>query len=338
MWPQIFLLALIDAASGVFAAGDASDDRQKVFRKCCLESQSLIRVSESSERYECVDSKGLEKRYSISSESLYVGKSVVTRHGFPTECDEFEVLQIRFAETELLPWDNICYDKLVADIVNGTLISNIPKAVALTCNVSEENIAPLYKLQVNQIRKCCPRGQSFDTEYHECRFDEQQTKKDWLTDKLDSRNGNIYDIEYGLSCKKEEYSVELHEDAFTLSEEGSHLSVADGNGENIAKLLPGEWCMEKEYGGNKLLAQVCTRDCDKFGAFCIRKCCPPGHHFKVRHCGGFASACTPNDDLDTIFNISSYLDPLRENSQNVLGKHCEEFCIINHHQRSSSLA
>lgn len=320
MWPQIFLLAFIDAAASVFAAGDANDNQPKVFRKCCLDSQSLIRVSESSERYECVDSKGLEKRYLISSESLYVGKSVLTKRGFPTECDEFKVLQIRFAETELPPWDNVCYDKVVADIVNGTLISNIPKAVALSCNMSKVDIAPHYKLHINQMRKCCPRGQSFDTEYHECRFDEQQTKRDWLADKLESRNGNIYDVEYGLSCKKDEYPVELYEDAFTLSEEGSNLSVTNGVGDKIAELLPGEWCMEMAYGGSKLVAQVCTRDCGKFDAFCIRKCCPPGHHYKVRHCGSFASACTPNDDLVTKFNISSYLDPLRENNQNLLGK------------------
>ncbi|XP_034825174.1 probable G-protein coupled receptor Mth-like 3 isoform X1 [Maniola hyperantus] len=317
MWPQIFLFAFVNAAVGVSAAGDFSDDQEKVFRKCCLGSQSLIRVNESSGGYKCVNSKSFEKRYRIFSEPLYVGKSVVIKHGLPIECDELEVLQIRVAETELQPWENVCYDKLVAEIVNGSLKSNMPKTVALTCNRNEEKDVSAFKLKINQIRKCCPRGQTFDTEYHECKVNVQQTDKDWLADKLDSNIGDIYDVEYGLSCKMDEYSVELHEDAFLLTEERSNLLVSNGNGEKSG-LMPGEWCMETEYGGHKLLAQVCTRNCNKFNAYCIRKCCPPGQHYKIRHCGTLASYCVPNEDIKGSFNISSYLDPLREYNKNLL--------------------
>ncbi|XP_039764754.1 probable G-protein coupled receptor Mth-like 3 isoform X2 [Pararge aegeria] len=317
MWPHIFLFVFVNIAPRV-AAEDFSDNQTKVFRKCCLSSQSLIGVIEESELYKCVDNKFLEKRYHLTNEPLYVGQSVVIRHGLPTDCDELEVIQIRVAETELQPWDNICYDKLVAEILNGTLKSNIPKTVALTCNRSEETITSDFKLQISQIRKCCPRGQSFDVEYHECRLNFQEVDKDWISNKLDFNTDDIYDIEYGLSCKIDEYAVELDEEAFVLSDEGSNLLVSKTTGEKIGKLTPGEWCMDNVHGGHKLLAQVCTRNCDQFSAFCVRKCCPPGQHYKVRHCGTFASNCIPNEDLKGSFNISSYLDPLREYNKNLL--------------------
>ncbi|XP_023955200.2 probable G-protein coupled receptor Mth-like 3 isoform X2 [Bicyclus anynana] len=319
MRPEIFLFAFVKVAALVYAAGHFSENQTKVFRKCCLRNQSLIRVIEGSEQYECVDSKFLEKTFQITSENFYVDQNVVIRDGLPNGCDELKASQTHNTVIELQPWDNICYDKMVAEIFNGSLKSNIPKTVSLTCNINKTENVRESSLRINQIRKCCPRGKSLDVEYHECRAEhDQKIYRDWWKEKLVSNKDVIYDIEYGLSCKSDEFAVQLHENLFSLSEERSNLLVSNNNGELIEKLMPGEWCMDKAYGEGKLIAQVCTRNCEKFSAYCVRKCCPPGQHYKVRHCGTLASYCIPNEDIKGSFNISSYLDPVREYNEHLL--------------------
>ncbi|CAH2104763.1 unnamed protein product [Euphydryas editha] len=292
-----------------------SDKQKLLFRKCCPKNQSLIKVTEInetfSERYECYDRVSLQKSYGIVSEPLYIRSNIVIENGLPIDCDEFQMVPINIGETEILTWDSNCNDILVAEVVNGTLKQNEPKTVTLACNQSENVIVSEPKLKIHEFRKCCPTGQSFDTKYHECRVNKEQNNKDWLTHQLNLSSGHIYEIQNGLSCKFDEYVVELHEDAFVLSIEGSTLFALSRSGDKDSRLIRGEWCMDQVYGTGRVIAQVCTRNCDTFNAYCVRKCCPAGQHFKLRRCGSFASVCVPNEDQDVYFNISTYLDPLK---------------------------
>ncbi|XP_045459307.1 probable G-protein coupled receptor Mth-like 3 [Melitaea cinxia] len=318
MW-VLFLASIIVIAE---AEDIKISDKQKlIFRKCCPENQSLIKVTEVnetlSELYECHDGVILEEIYGIVSEPLYVRSSVLVKNGLPKDCDELQMVTVSIAETETLPKENICYDMLVAEVVNGTLKQNVPKTVALSCNQSDNVIVSEPKLKIHAFRKCCPRGQSFDTKYHECRLNNKQNNKNWLPHQLDLSSGHIYETDYGLPCKFDEYAVELYESAFILSVEGSTLFALSRSGEKDSRLMRGEWCMDQEHGTRRVIAQVCTRNCDTFSAYCVRKCCPAGQHFKLRRCGSYASVCVPNEDDDARFNISTYLDPLQREYENI---------------------
>ncbi|XP_026487725.1 probable G-protein coupled receptor Mth-like 3 isoform X1 [Vanessa tameamea] len=324
MWSLILVFIIVFAVAGTIGALKISDDQEKlIFRKCCPRSQSLIKVSQAngtlSERYECVDRESLKKSYGIFSEPLYVSSRVVIKNGLPVDCDELQAVQINISETEILPWENDCYDRLVAEIVNGTLKQNVPKTVAVICNRSEVEILTDTKLKIYEFRKCCPRGQRFDTVYHECRdvANFPNSDEDWLVQQLNVSSGQIFEIENGLRCKLDEYAVELRDSAYLLSVEGSTLFALSRSGEKDGRFMPGEWCMDQEYGIDSIIAQVCTRNCDTFSAYCIRKCCPLGQHFKLRRCGSYVSTCVPNEDQEVLFNISTYTQPLQEDYEDL---------------------
>ncbi|OWR44933.1 G-protein coupled receptor Mth2 [Danaus plexippus plexippus] len=314
--PVLLLLsAFFFTATSADFSNDLSDV-DNVFRKCCPRGQNLVKVLDFnetiSEYFECVDRGGSINLFKINSEPLYVSESVKVNHGIPLDCRDLQMTTI-VAGDELVPLADNCYDRLVAEVVNGTLVQSVPKSVVLVCNRSDVSVIPNSHLRIQQVRKCCPRGQKFDVQHHECRISEDAVndiQSPFL--KSDRSKGSIYEISEGLPCKVNEYTVELTEEKFNLSIDGSTLNVFSRDGLNGRTFMPDEWCLEEKYGGKELLAQVCTHNCDSLNAYCVRKCCPPGQHFRPRHCGTLASACVPNDDPDVMYNISSYLDPLKE--------------------------
>ncbi|CAH0726639.1 unnamed protein product, partial [Brenthis ino] len=310
------------AAANVTGVIDVNDQKL-VFRKCCARYQNLVKVSETnkttSEHYICMDSDKLEKNYNVFSNTLYVSSGIVVKEGFPTECSDLQMVQINKTEAEIFSNQDDCYDRLVAEIVDGTLIQSIPNIVAIACNRSDVEIVYDNKLRIHKIHKCCPKGQSYDTEYHQCirKTTVGPDDNDWLA-QLKINFGDIFKIEYDFLCNANESAVELHERAYHLSIEGDTLFALSRNGEKYGRSMSGKWCIDQEYNHQGLVAQVCTQNCDTFSAFCVRKCCPLGQHYKLRKCGTYISTCVPNDDEDVRFNISTYLDPLKKYDKNLL--------------------
>ncbi|XP_050675575.1 probable G-protein coupled receptor Mth-like 3 isoform X2 [Leptidea sinapis] len=288
-----------------------------VFRKCCSRNQSIIKVTEYDlslvERYECVDRDYLFESYNISVTSLLVDKRVEVQHGLPADCDDLQMVQINGPDAELFLWENECYDRLVTEINNGSLKHNIPKTIALSCNKTRDKTNETKSsFKIEQVRKCCPKGQEFDTDHHVCRNSVEEVDEETFLRKFNISGPYIYETEYTLRCKFDEYVVELTEDIFSLQVSNSDLITMNRYNGNVKTLIQGEWCVDQQYDGTQLLAQVCTRNCDDFGAFCVRKCCPPGHHFKLRRCGGLSSVCVRDEDEFVQFNISTYLAPLAD--------------------------
>ncbi|CAG9784418.1 unnamed protein product [Diatraea saccharalis] len=69
------------------------------------------------------------------------------------------------------------------------------------------------------------------------------------------------------------------------------------------------WCVDQDYMSRQLVARVCTMSCSDFGAYCLKKCCHMGNH--VSGCGKVRRACKRNYDDRFLFNLSSYIEPLK---------------------------
>ncbi|KAG7311609.1 hypothetical protein JYU34_002657 [Plutella xylostella] len=306
MWP-LLACALLQLLAGQTTSVIATKNTP-VFPKCCPDGQGLVRETDEflNKSYTCVDHEQVESNYSVVVPPLVIGRSIPVRYGFPENCDDFVITEVT---GDILQGDSDCYDRLALDIINGTLKSSAsPAVVMLTC-AERTGVSGAYP--IHHIRKCCPNGQEYDTEYHMCRNTGDVDGEQRLVQRFDPRGVNVYAIEHGLFCKSEEYAVEVQEGGFSLLVEGSTLHV--GSGGAAPALRRGEWCGEAR--GGRLLARVCTRDCRLYDAFCMRKCCPVGYHYLPRHCATNISDCVPNEDDTTPFNLSSYLDPLTRDSR-----------------------
>ncbi|CAG4968098.1 unnamed protein product [Colias eurytheme] len=314
MWLLILLCVDISAAVWINSDSDNSDH----FRKCCDRNQILKKITEQNltmfEYYECVELGYAKEKYNVSISPLFMNKGVDVQYGMPSDCESFAARTISNPETELYSSENTCYDRLVIEIVNGSFVENIPKTIELSCNKSEDANITRSTLKLNQLRKCCPIGQQFDTEYHVCRESFENYEDDSLFKDLNISEANyIYEVGYGLRCKFDEYALELTENFFSMTVMNSSLLVVNKSDKEEKTFLSGEWCVDRQYNGKGLIAQTCSQDCKGFGAYCLRKCCPQGHHFRVLRCGSFISECVPDQDDSTLFNISTYTDPLRSN-------------------------
>lgn len=294
---------------------------EEYFKKCCLKNQSLVKETifdlVSSERYECVDSESAKNNYNLSSvRHLIIAEDVSIDYGIPQNCDLKQTVQLAEDEIKSTILSD-CYDRLLFENINGTL-KIIPKTVALSCifNETDNNLATQFK--IDHFRKCCPEGQGYDTEHHRCRNIVGDNSEEWLFDRLNIKSNYIYELEDGLACKNDQFSIELTEDLFSLEVDGSTLNVLGNNGGG--RLRHGEWCVDRDFSGPRVVARVCTANCSQFGSYCFRKCCPIGQHYKPFRCGSLKSVCVPSTDEGILLDLSSYLEPLKNDYEDLLGK------------------
>ncbi|XP_063838823.1 probable G-protein coupled receptor Mth-like 3 isoform X2 [Ostrinia nubilalis] len=301
MWRIVFLYICVCAS--------ANNDFP-TFRKCCPEGQNLIKVMNPDvvnleDSYECLDS-AFETVYNITNPkpTLFVSEGVTVEYGMPMECD-FEMIPYD-GNIQLSESSNYCYDRLVVEIINGTVKKVIPKTIALVCNGTELNNESSVK--VINIRKCCPPGQTYDTEFHMCRRGGEGYDERWLIEKLQAFSGVVYEFDDGLQCKSAEYAVELREEKFFVVLLERRLDISNRNREGGGGQSPqGNWCVDREYNSRGLVARVCTEDCSRFDALCVRKCCPVGQHYLPFHCGTLAGRCVPNKDDKVLYDLSDYV-------------------------------
>lgn len=325
MWSLVYVCAIVLATvSEAVGDGDViSDSEWNVFRKCCPKHQSLVKVvAIDDEHFDCMSRKNLETAYNISYSPLVISDNIPLDVGMPMLCDDLK--EIKFdLETELLSSATTCYDRLTAVVINGTLTQYIPQTVALTCTSNDTDEAVNTTLKINNIRKCCPKGQFLDTEYHACRTTEHGSGEKWFIKNINLTNDYIYEVDTGLQCKTDEYAVELKENLFSFSIKGSILNAWSKSDKNKGgEFVRGEWCIDDEYGTGQMISKVCTRNCGSLSAFCIRKCCPEGYHYKVRRCSSLISTCVPNVDEHDFFNSTNYLEPLKSDYKGLTGTTC----------------
>lgn len=299
---------------GAYVCASASGETQ-VFRKCCARDSNLISVSdlENERHFECLDRESVEIKYNISNAPLIVGGGIRVEVGLPDSCEELRVVHLTTPELNGKLFDKIdsCYDRLVLEVLNGSAKPNIPKVVALTCVQNATENIPDTNISIEHIRKCCQNGKSYDSINHLCKKSDLESSEDWVVERLNVSGDFIYAVENGLHCKADEYGVELSEGLYSLEIDGSSLSVLKRSGKGGGLSPQGEWCVDREYGGRGLVARVCTRDCSAYGAYCVRKCCPIGEHFRTRRCGSPVSKCVPSGD-ELPFDIDDYMNPLKD--------------------------
>lgn len=306
MWLLIFIGAYVCASA---------NGETPVFRKCCSRNHSLISVSEyeDEKHFDCLDRESVEITYNISNAPLVISDGVIVEPGMPDSCDGLREVNLTSAELNGQLSDSTyqCYDRLVLEVVNNTKKPNIPKILTLSCIQNETEKLPDTNLTIEHIRKCCPKGQIYDSEFHMCRHSDLESSEEWVVGTLNVSYDFIYAVDNGLHCKADEFGVELSEDLYSLEIEGSSLRVLKKSGEGGGLASQGDWCVDREHGRPGLVARVCTRNCGAYGAYCVRKCCAIGQHFKPRRCDSHVSKCVPNDD-DVPFGIDHYINPLRE--------------------------
>ncbi|KAJ2953558.1 hypothetical protein O0L34_g1159 [Tuta absoluta] len=302
MWLLVFLCVISGAFQRVYSQNDPL-----VFQKCCKLDQSLVKVEKfNSTDFFCVDSDSAKKDYNITQFShLVVFNNVSVHDGIPSNCSLKEVIVLN--EMDLIQITEVCYDKKIAEISNGT-VQNIPQMIALLCNEPENDTRPVHEFK--RFRKCCPEGQAYDTKHHTCRDVLVKSTANILLEWLHVKTHSVYDMDIGLRCKnEEEFAIEITEEDFSISFDGNALDVRGRKGGG--RVLSGDWCLDRDFNRSALVARVCTSDCSKYGAFCLRKCCPLGQHYKPLRCGSFRSICVPDENQDQErFDLSTYLEDL----------------------------
>lgn len=324
MWKLSALCFIISALINVRRT--ATED-QDGFRKCCSQNESLVKTDFS---FECVDSESANQIYNITINDfpqIVLSDNISLNYGFPENCT-LQMVQIN--EVQLTPMaDDVihskCYDKIILEI-NGSEVQIISKIVTLSCvqNNSDTIEAEVREVNVDLLRKCCPPEELYDSVHHVCRPMIEETNKEessakWLLSQLTlNSRGYVYNVETGLNCKSLEYSVELSGNNFALQLEGSVLKVFKDREIKVAR---GDWCVDRDYYDvYNMIARVCTKDCSKYGAYCFRKCCPIGEHYKPYTCNSARSQCTKSVDEDVFLNMSIYFDPLEAQDDNLLGE------------------
>lgn len=319
MWLLIFLCAIV----GAIADGSASAGDYTVFSKCCPKNYSLVKLNNSSsvsaERFECVNSESARNVYNVYQFSaLVVSDGVLVLDGMPdANCEDLRMIQLTDTELDTSSMNDLCYDRLISEITDGTVVRNIPITVALRCFHNDSDKAK-SRLRIDRIRRCCRTGQAYDTEYHTCVDLNAETEDEWLIKQLKLNDSYIYEVVNGLACKNVESAVELTERMFKFEVEGTDLKVVSRKG--VTRFRQGDWCIERDYRGPGLITRVCTQDCSAYDAYCLRKCCPVGEHYKPFNCGSLRSRCVPNDKKTVLFNVSYYTNPLKNDYRGLVGK------------------
>ncbi|CAG9784420.1 unnamed protein product [Diatraea saccharalis] len=295
----------------------ASVGTSKVLRKCCPKNQSLIKVSSldanTPDKYECIDyDRHLSEYKEVSQNSdLVVNRSVIVDDGIPQECNLIAG-ELNVGDFSLFTDRGVCYDRLITEINNGTVTHTATSSITiLKCDGLE--LTSQTELKIQNIRKCCARGQVYDSEYHFCRTD-HEFKEEWLISELKQNTSDIFVIDNELDCLDEEYSVEIKEGVFRFTLIGSVLGIIKENGGDKHNFEWWTWCIDQDYTSRRLVARVCTENCSDFGAYCMRKCCYVGNH--VSGCGN-KRACERNYDDRFLFNLSSYIEPLKRESGDI---------------------
>lgn len=279
------------------------------FRKCCARNESLFKITDFS--FDCVDSE--------SDYEIVISDNIPLNYGFPENCT-MQIVHINEVELKPISDDasySKCSDKIILES-NGSQIQNISKIVTLTCvqNNSETLQPPVSTINVDLLRKCCPPEEAYDSDYHVCRSMKEENTTQWLLQQLSLNSSSyVYNVEIGLNCKSFEYSVELSGKNFALQLEGSVLKVVKDREINVAR---GDWCVDRDYKGYNVIARVCTQDCSPYGAYCFRKCCPIGEHYKPFTCNTAKSKCVKSVEKDVYLNMSIYFDPLEAQDRNLL--------------------
>ncbi|CAG9791456.1 unnamed protein product [Diatraea saccharalis] len=294
----------------------------KVFRKCCPKNQSLIKLSSldknSRDKYECIDyDRHLSEYKEVSLNSdLVVNQNVIIDNGIPQKCN-FSAIE-QFGEYFNASTDrDICYDRIITEINNGMIIRSSNLSITmLKCDGFE--FMSRNKLKVQSIVKCCPRDQVYDSEYHLCRKS-HEFKEEWLIRQLRLNISDIFFIANMMNCSRDEYSVEIKEGIYRLALIKRALRITTENGDDEYYIKWGSWCVDQDYMSRRLLARVCTRDCFEFNAYCMRKCCPIGEHISRYDTRSFS--CTQNSDDRFLFNLSSYIEPLRRKKGDIGGEY-----------------
>ncbi|XP_013200504.1 G-protein coupled receptor Mth2 [Amyelois transitella] len=295
------------------------------FQKCCPKKLNLIKVvvvnNDTKEvNFKCLESD-VEATYNISNRHfpLILDEDIEVKYGMPQDCD-LQLLPIpTIKDVDTMKENSICYDRLVANISNEEQKHIIPKIVALQC-IKEQTETEVRdaKISLVKIRKCCPKGQNYDIEYHLCRKNLENDDEEWIATQIEnSKNSNyIYEIELGLHCKLSEYAVELTNEKFMFRLDGSMLNIESRYGASNSSSFHNEWCIDRDIHDpdKQMIARVCTKNCSNYDAFCLRKCCPVGQHFKPWSCG-FRSRCVPNTDESALFDLSPFLPPLKNLSK-----------------------
>ncbi|CAG9791458.1 unnamed protein product [Diatraea saccharalis] len=283
----------------------------KVFRKCCTKNQSLIKVSRldknSRDKYECIDYDRHLSEYKEASlnSDLVVNQNVIIDNGIPQKCN-LSAIEL-YGQLNASTDRDICYDRIITEINNGMIIQAAKQSIImLKCDGS--NLTSRNKLKLQGIVKCCPRDQVYDSEYHLCRK-RHEFKEEWLISQLTLNICDIFFIENKMDdCDLGEYSVEIKEGVYRLALINKVLEITKENGDEYY-IKSGSWCVDQDYMSRRLLAKVCILDCSEFDAYCMRKCCPIGEH--ISRYGTRNFSCAQNSDDRFLFNLSSYIEPLR---------------------------
>uniref|UniRef100_A0A2H1WT15 SFRICE_035180 n=1 Tax=Spodoptera frugiperda TaxID=7108 RepID=A0A2H1WT15_SPOFR len=219
--------------------------------------------------------------------------------GIPETCDNVPIEEVTALDFDSpLQVFNGCRDRLVAELYNGTVKIVPPSIIGLkSCVKKEDNKTSEDNLIIHKYRKCCPRGQSYDSNFHLCRESAVNNSEEWLLKRLKMNDNDIYEVNTGLDCAADEYGLELRQRFFSLQTEGSTLKIFSKKRDGSGDADEGQWCVDREFSSSELVARVCSSDCSKYGAFCVRKCCPIGYHYKLQPCGQtFDGKCVLNDD------------------------------------------
>lgn len=312
---------LIVLSAIVYASVDIVQG-SNVFHKCCPNNHSLMKVFDDESfnfsSYKCLDRESAWNDYNITITPLFVGKNLSVEDGIPETCDDVPIEEVTVLDFDSpLQVFNGCHDRLVAELYNGTVKTVPPSIIGLkSCVKKEDNKTSEDNLIIHKYRKCCPRGQSYDSNFHLCRESEVNNSEEWLLKRLKMNDNDIYEVDTGLDCPADEYGLELRQRFFSLRTDGSTLKIFSKKGDGSGDADEGQWCVDREFSSSELVARVCSSDCSKYGAFCVRKCCPIGYHYKPRRCGSFASKCVPNVD-DVLFDISDYMEPLQHKNPEI---------------------
>lgn len=292
---------------------------QTGFRKCCAGNKNLVQITDFS--FECVDSESDYQTYNNSIynfSKLVISDNIPLNYGFPENCT-LQMVPINDVELSSMSDDTKCSDKIILQS-NGSDTQNISKIVTLTCvQNSTEILQPeVTKVNVDILRKCCPPEEVYDSVYHVCRPTNEESSTERLLQQLNLNISRyVYNVETGLNCKSLEYSVELSGKNFALQLDGSVLKVLK---HHEIKVPHGDWCVDHDYNGHNVIARVCTEDCSQYGAYCFRKCCPIGEHYKPYTCSNARSRCVKSVEKDVFLNMSIYFEPLEAQDHNLLGE------------------
>lgn len=292
------------------------------FRKCCEVNETLRKFTDEffNVNYMCVKSIDTQiEDENMSSNISWLSNGYNTTNGFPKSCNSSELVE---KEASLSEDEDYCMEQLTVEIFNGSMVNSIKsRTIGLTCEGLEKPTNSVQSIQY--ARKCCPEGKYYDINEHTCKTGYGLESP--LRELIDEEN-YVYEINYDLYCKPDQFVVELREQFFKLNVDGSSL-VVEGKGKESV-IQRGDWCVDSEHSSGEKLARICTHKCEDFGALCVRKCCPMDHHYLPRRANTTISTCKANTNEKQYLDISYYLDPLKKQNQYFQGKFHDFIFIV----------